>query len=105
MSYKLKQKSRLWLFWQHNSYTTIGKTIYCPPGKVPSPSTIEHEKVHMWQQEQVGLFGYIFLYLFCLPVLWNPFRKMWEREAYMAEGLTEKETDEILKTSLYGWLL
>lgn len=61
--------------------------------------------VHMEQQEQVGICGYIFLYLFCLPILWNPFRKMWEREAYEAEGMHKKEIDAILKTSLYGWLL
>lgn len=105
MEYKLKPKSWMWLCWRHNSFTTIGSTIYHPPGQSPGPNVLTHELVHMHQQQQVGLVVYIALYLFALPILWNPFRKKWETEAYRIQGLNDGEIKKQLRSSLYGWIL
>jgi hypothetical protein len=41
-----------------------------------------------------------------LPVLWNPFRKRWEMEAYVkGSGYTESRAKAILWSYRYGWLL
>lgn len=75
--------------------------------------TWEHEEVHYYQQEQwynkawlLGLFAWFFLYLFCLPILFNPFRRRVEREAYkQANKLSDKQIDKLLKSKWYGWLI
>jgi hypothetical protein len=100
---KTKVKKWYWLGF-NKTYTAIGNTIYCPPGCEPSQEIIKHEMVHMNQQKRVGLFLFIFLYLFCLPVLWNPWRKKWETEAYKANGLGPRDIKNKLKTSTYGWI-
>jgi hypothetical protein len=67
---------------------------------------LPHEMKHFEQQGRwfkyglgVGLLVWHLLYLFALPVLWNPFRRKWEREAYAAEGINEEEADKRLR----GW--
>jgi hypothetical protein len=100
-----KQKSWLWGPFRNNSFTTIGETIYCPPGMTPDEDTIRHESIHMAQQKEVGLIKFMFLYLFCLPCFYNPWRKKWELEAYAkGSGITETAARNLLSTSLYGWL-
>jgi hypothetical protein len=57
-----------------------------------------HEDVHYHQQGQwlvyglgVGLLVWFFLYLFCLPMYWNYWRRKWETEAMEAQGLSARE--------------
>lgn len=104
----LKQKSLIWkLTWPFASdnYTTIGETIYFPIGNPPNEETINHESIHIEQQKQVGMFKYLFLYLFALPIFWNPYRWKWEFEAYTkGTKISESETIKILTSSAYGWL-
>jgi hypothetical protein len=62
--------------------------------------------VHLRQQKEVGVVEYILLYLFSLPVLWNPWRYRWELEAYTyGSGLKANQAKDILKSYSYGWLL
>ena len=67
--------------------------------------SLKHEKVHLQQQKKVGRIKLAFLYLFVLPILWNPWRYKWEYEAYMKAGFSKKETEKRLRSSLYGWLI
>ena len=73
---------------------------------------IPHESVH-WEQQRrwfiyglgVGLILYFVLYLFVLPVGWNPLRRKGETEAYRADGLSDEEISLILKRWPYMlWL-
>jgi len=48
-----------------------------------------------------GFLLWIFLYLFCLPVKWNPFRRYWETEAFKANGFDENQIKEILRKPPY----
>ena len=41
------------------------------------------------------------LYLLVLPFWWNPFRRYWETQAFLAEGKTEEEIARILKDPPY----
>ena len=43
---------------------------------------IFHEYRHLIQQKKTGFVLFLFLYLLCLPILWSPFRRKWELEAY-----------------------
>lgn len=96
-------------WWQisKRTYTTVNHTIYFPKGRPlhPASSIYDHEIIHVNQQEEVGLLKYIFLYLFCLPLFWNPFRFKWEYEAYL-HGSKWKHEDIIktLRSETYGWL-
>lgn len=105
---KIKEKCWSWILtypFAHENYTTVGHTIYFPEGSPPSEDVIRHEEVHERQWMEVGFLKFYFLYLFCLPVLWNPWRKKWELEAY-TEGskLSEKDAKRILASYRYGWL-
>jgi hypothetical protein len=69
---------------------------------------LEHELVHIRQQERwlvrglgVGLPLWFFLYLFALPVGWNPWRRRWEAEAYRRDGRSEAEIERILSGPPY----
>lgn len=69
-----------------------------------------HETVHINQQGAwfkkawvFGLLAWWFLYMLVLPVGWNPWRKQWETEAFLAEGFKPERIKEILKGMPY-WL-
>jgi len=108
MNYQLRKKSWAWKLtgsFASNNYTTIGDTIYFPEGRPPSSKILEHELIHIKQQQEVGLVKYLFLYLFALPFGWNPWRYKWEFEAYTeGSGMTEEHARSILHSSSYGWL-
>ena len=94
-----KEKSWVWkLTWPfaHDNYTTVGSTIYYPRGRPPSSTVVAHEEVHERQWKSVGFLRFYLLYLLALPVLWNPWRYRWEREA----GTTKNS----LRSYRYGWL-
>lgn len=59
--------------------TTIGRTIYCPNGKI-SPTTLEHELQHVRDYDRWGLL-FALSYLLALPTGWT-MRAYWERKAY-----------------------
>jgi hypothetical protein len=67
-----------------------------------------HEGVHYAQQKRwfkyglgVGLIAWFILYLGVLPVGWNPFRKKWETEAFLAQGYSEDQITRILHEGPY----
>lgn len=73
-----------------------------------SESLIRHEMVHLEQQRKwaiyglgIGLLAWYFIYLFCLPVMFNRFRRKWETEAFKAQGFQEEKIVEILKKKPY----
>jgi len=96
-----------WWIISRRAYTTVGHTIYFPKGRSlhPASAIYDHEIIHVNQQEEVGLVKYIFLYLFCLPLFYNPWRWKWEYEAYLY-GSKWKHEDIVkkLNSELYGWL-
>lgn len=67
--------------------TTFGNRLYLPakwdmfPQSVQSV-IIEHEKIHSAQQKKITPLLYHFLNLFVLPILFNPFRLYWEKDAW-----------------------
>jgi hypothetical protein len=96
---KIKKKNWLWnLTWPfaNDNHTTVGHTIYYPKGFPPNKGIIHHEEIHERQWMKEGFVKFYFLYLFCLPILWNPWRYKWEREA----GTRIEE----LRSYKYGWL-
>ena len=108
MSCRQKKKGWIWkLTWPfaHNNFTTFGETIHYP--NLPAEKyTLEHEKIHIRQQKEVGMLRFLFLYLFAAPVLFNPWRKRWETEAYRDGSKYPPETiKRILRSSAYGWLI
>lgn len=104
----MKEKSLLWLLtwpfgWGNN--TLLYDTIYFPKGYKPSLSVIRHEEIHAEQWRETGFFLFPFVYLFCLPFLFNPWRKKWETEAYShGQGYSEEKIKTILSSARYGWL-
>ena len=90
-------------------FTTIWTTIYMPRGWSTVPEDIErHEKIHSEQQKSWTVFGlplWLLLYLFALPVFFNPFRFRWEFQAYI-EGskVDQAEAFRLLSSKSYGWL-
>jgi hypothetical protein len=67
-----------------------------------------HEKKHLEQQRRwaiyglgVGLIAWYFLYLLCLPVGWNYWRRKWEAEAFIAQGMPQYLIDDVLKKAPY----
>ena len=78
---------RIWPAYLHQVVTTYGGRIYLPTTWNQWPEShrflvLEHEKVHLRQQERIPGPLFLFLYLFVLPVFWTPFRRQWEREAF-----------------------
>lgn len=105
---KLKPKNIFWYLtfpFAHSNYTAIGNTIYHPKNKIPSQRIVNHEMIHQEQQKKVGFYKFMFLYIFCLPLFYNPWRFKWEFEAYTkGTGISEDQTRKILKSYQYGWL-
>ncbi|MAG60708.1 hypothetical protein CL619_02870 [archaeon] len=109
----IKEKSGFWwlsIFANPNVHTTIYPNIYVAKGFDTWPETLKtrillHEKVHLKQQEEVGLWKYLLLYIFVLPLFWNPWRYSWEFEAYTKSGHSEKKAREFLSAWNYGWLI
>ena len=96
------------------SAITFYPWIFIYPYLLPAQRVLilRHEQVHLAQQRRwtlyglgIGLLMWHFLYLFCLPVGWNPWRRRWETEAYKkANGLKQEEIDAILcKAPYYLW--
>ncbi len=108
----LKEKKWYWwltIFASPKVTTTLSPHIYVSQGykglsKKAQQRILKHEKVHLQQQEEVGLIKYIFLYSFCLPILWNPWRYKWEMEAYTKSGTSKQQTEKYLSSFYYGWL-
>jgi hypothetical protein len=110
----IKEKSWIWwltIFASPKVHTTIYPNIYVAkrfnswPKKLRE-RIIRHEKVHLRQQQEIGLLKYLFLYIFVLPVLWNPWRYQWEMEAYMnGSGYSIEKAKEYCKGWNYGFLI
>lgn len=104
---QIKDKSCLWWLtfpFAHKNVTAWNGVIYKPKGVELSFRTIEHEKIHLRQQQRVGKWKFAFLYLFALPFVYNPWRRDWELEAYVyGSGLTEDEARRVIKSYKYGW--
>jgi hypothetical protein len=104
---QFRVKSWVWKFtypFAHKNFTQIGRTLYYPKDSYPKANVIEHEKVHEAQQMKLGVAPWFFLYLFCFPFLWNPWRYKWEMEAYSVEGIPEFAIKKELRSYRYGWL-
>ena len=92
------------------AFTAYPFGVFIQPGldSVTEARVLKHESVHWVQQYNwfkaawyFGLFAWYFAYLFLLPLLWNPFRRKWETEAYLAEGMNAKQIDLILSERPY----
>lgn len=105
---KTVEKSWIWKLtgpFASSNYTTLGHTIYYPKGRPPSVHVIAHEEVHEKQIEREGWFKFYFLYLFCLPFFFNPWRKKWELEAYQkGTGLSVADAEDKIRGTPYGWI-
>ena len=107
----LKQKSWLWnltIFANTNTTTTIYPNIFLSKNfyqlsKKQQNTILKHEKIHLNQQKQ-GRLKFLFLYIFCLPFFYNPWRYKWEYEAYTKSGTSKKRTKQLLSSWHYGWL-
>ena len=108
--FDIREKGWVWKLtgpFASNNYTLISPTtLYVPKGKKRVPkSLLRHESVHARQMREVGVLKYLFLYLICLPVFFNKWRWKWEWEAYReGSGLSAKNTRQLLRSSMYGWL-
>lgn len=108
----IKEKKWYWwltIFANPSVTTTIYPHIYVSRGysslsKTSQKRILEHEKIHLKQQASIGLLKYLFLYSFCFPLFYNPWRYRWEYEAYTQSGTSKKKTQEYLSSSVYGWL-
>jgi hypothetical protein len=108
----IKEKKWYWwltIFASPLVTTTLSPHIYVSRGysglnKTSQQRIIQHEEIHLDQQDEVGLTKYFFLYCFCLPLIYNPWRYNWEFEAYTKSGTSESKTKEYLNSWNYGWL-
>ena len=108
----IKKKSWLWLFTifaNPSVTTTISPHIYVCNNFFYFPKAIQqrivkHEKIHIKQQNAHGLFRFLFLYIFVLPLFYNPWRYGWEYEAYTQSGTSTEKTKKYLSSWHYGWL-
>lgn len=105
----IKRKSWWWnltIFGGQGVTTAIGDTIYLGKGASEKDRMlIDHEKIHLEQQKRVGLVKFVFLYLFCLPFVYNPYRWKWEFEAYdRGTRMVHWRIKQVLGSKLYGWL-
>lgn len=109
----IKQRSWWWwltIFANPNVTTAIYPYIYVSKNfynlsKVTQDRIIKHEEIHLKQQKEVGLVRFLFLYIFCLPLFYNPWRFKWEYEAYIQSGTSKKVAKRYLKLWNYGWLI
>jgi len=79
--------------------------IFIAPGYADTLTVLMHEQIHYNQQRQwaiyglgVGLIAWYLLYLLCLPVWYNPFRRKWETEAYRKAQKYDDATIKIILT-------
>ena len=108
----LKEKKWYWwltIFANPNVTTTLSPHIYISKGfsslsKASQDRILKHEKIHMKQQEEVGKTKFLFLYCFCFPLFYNPWRYKWEYEAYIQSGTSKGKANEYLGSWYYGWL-
>ena len=108
----IKEKKWYWwltIFANPNVTTTVSPNIYVSNNfysftKRTQNKIIKHENIHLEQQEENGLFRFLFLYIFCLPFFYNPWRYKWEYEAYTKSGTSKQKTEEYLSSWYYGWL-
>lgn len=108
-------KIKTWVWWltifaNPKVHTTVYPHIYVSEEFYFWPKSlreriIKHEEVHLKQQKEVGVFKYFFLYLFILPIFWNPWRYNWEIEAYTATGHSLAVAKKYLRKWNYGWLI
>lgn len=102
--------------------TTVGYTVYVPNDweSRPEPSraiTLRHERAHMRQRRERGMFTFTFLYLFVLPAVRAFYRARFEQEAYeeslramveyYGEGSLASNRDRIVghfTSSEYFWM-
>ena len=88
---------------------TVFPFIFVDPDYLNEPGILKHEETHLAQQKLwaiyglgVGLLAWFFVYLLCLPVWYNYFRRKWETEAYQAgQGYTVEQINEILRQPPY----
>lgn len=98
--------------WLGASAITVWPFVFLSP-EVPTlarSTVLAHEQVHLEQQRRwavyglgVGLLLWYPLYLFVLPIGWNPFRARWEREAMAATGMGSELIRRVLRGPPY-WL-
>lgn len=86
----------------------VAAFCFFPLIAVQDEKHIPHETAHWHQQKPFMKVGYVGLllgwmapYFLLFPIVWNPFRRKWEREAYAADGFTEKQVDRILARPPY----
>ena len=109
---KIRIKSWFWnltIFAGQWNNTALGNTIYVQKdfyslSPLIRAKIIFHEEVHLKQQAENEILKFVFLYLFCLPILYNPYRYKWETEAYQKEGWFNSEIRLELRSWRYGWL-
>jgi predicted small integral membrane protein len=92
------------VLWFNAAAITFYPFMFVAPDYVDDITILIHEQIHYNQQKNwaiyglgVGLLLWYFLYLFCLPVWYNPFRRKWETEAYRK---AQKYDDETITTIL-----
>lgn len=76
-------------------------------------STLDHEMVHIKQQGKwwgwggpIGWLLWFFLYIFILPVGWNPFRWKWEEEAFrIGSRYPDDHSKRRLRTYYMLWFM
>jgi len=95
--------------WFLASVITLWPFILIDPNCANNQTILAHERVHLAQQKRwaiyglgVGLLVWYFLYLFCLPAWYNPWRRRWESEAYTkAQGYNDEMIAAILRHPPY----
>lgn len=110
---QLQTKSLFWyltVFANPGTTTAIYPRIYLQKNFYLLPKSLQerilkHEAVHLKQQEQTGIFKFLFLYIFILPIFYNPWRYKWEYEAYKSTGHNPSWIKQMLGGWHYGWLL
>ncbi len=109
----IKKKSHWWwltIFAHPYTSTAIYPNIYLTRSFDSEPKEVQdyllrHEKIHLEQQKKVGVLKYHLLYVFVLPLFWNPWRFEWELEAYVNAGMDEETALSYVRSWTYGWLL
>lgn len=89
---------------------TVWPFVFVVPGLYPHQRARidRHEAVHLEQHRRwfvyglgVGLLLWFALYLFALPVGWNPWRRKWETEAMRKEGRLIGDINAALRKAPY----
>ena len=79
----------------------IGIAIWVLLSWPPQPMTVATMGIGAIEGWVVGQLLWRALYLLCLPVWYNPFRRFWETAAFRAEGLSDDAIERILKDPPY----